>query len=66
MAQTRLINKSTTQAYYDYLKPKKIAPESIDMPNGVQAHWLGDKNAATTVVYFHGIFSHNRNTKTFG
>lgn len=55
LAQTRLTNKSTTEAYYEYAKLNKFAAESIDLPNGVQAHWLGDKNAATTLVYFHGI-----------
>lgn len=55
LAQTRLVNKSTTEAYYNYAKLNKFAPESIDLPNAVQAHWLGDKNAATTLVYFHGI-----------
>jgi hypothetical protein len=55
IAQTRLLNKSSTEAYYNYTKLNKFTPESIDLPNGVQAHWLGDKNAAVTIVYFHGI-----------
>lgn len=53
-AQTRLLNKSSTEAYYDFVKSKKFVPESIDLKNGVQAHWLGDRNAAITIVYFHG------------
>ncbi|QDS77322.1 hypothetical protein FKW77_004794 [Venturia effusa] len=53
-AQTRLVNKSTTEAYYNYARMNTFEPESIDLPNGVQAHWLGDKGAATTLVYFHG------------
>lgn len=55
VAQTRLSSKSTTEAYYEYAKLNNFAPESLDLPNGLQAHWLGDKNAATTLVDFHGI-----------
>ncbi|TID18871.1 alpha/beta hydrolase fold domain-containing protein [Venturia nashicola] len=54
LAQLRLIVKSTTKAYHNCARLKKLAPESIDLPNGVQAHWLGDKNAATTLLHFHG------------
>ncbi|KAE9961698.1 hypothetical protein BLS_001495 [Venturia inaequalis] len=54
VAQTRLSSKSTTEAYYEYAKLNNFAPESLDLPNGLQAHWLGDKNAATTLVDFHG------------
>lgn len=59
LAQTRLVMKSTTEAYYNYAKLKSFEPESIDLPNGTQAHWVGDKDAAITLVYFHGSsFSH--------
>jgi hypothetical protein len=52
--QSRYLSKSSTEAYYEAAKTLKFEPESIDLVNGVQAHWLGDKNAELTLVYFHG------------
>ena len=54
LPQTRYLNKPTTETYNDLAKQSNFAPESITLPSGIQAHWLGDKNAKTTFVYFHG------------
>jgi len=48
------MNKSTTEVYLDFAKAQKFAPQTVDLGNGAQAHWLGDKNAKTTLVYLHG------------
>jgi hypothetical protein len=52
--QSRFLAKSTAESYYEAAKTLKFEPESIDLDGGVQAHWLGDKNAELTLVYFHG------------
>jgi acetyl esterase/lipase len=54
LEQNRLINKSSTEEYHNFTKSKGLTPESIDLPDGTQAHWLGDKNATITLLHFHG------------
>jgi len=44
----------TTHIYHSLAKEKNFTPQSIDLPSGVQAHWLGDRNAQVTLVFFHG------------
>jgi len=44
----------TTHTYNSLAKKKNFTPQSTDLPSGVQAHWLGDRNAQVTLVYFHG------------
>jgi len=54
IAQTRWMNKSTTDTYHEWAKSRGLKPDSLEISEGVQAHWLGDKNAEVTLVYFHG------------
>ena len=53
--QAQYVNKPTTEVYLDYCKANKLEPVSVDLLNGAQAHWLGDKNAKVTLVYLHGM-----------
>jgi hypothetical protein len=55
ISQSRYLAKSSTASYYESAKALNFEPDSIDLANGVQAHWLGDKNAEITLVYFHGM-----------
>ena len=55
IAQDRYMNPpSTTPTYLKYAKDNKFAPESITLPSGTQAHWIGNKNAKQIIIYFHG------------
>ncbi|USP82048.1 uncharacterized protein yc1106_09322 [Curvularia clavata] len=55
VAHDRYLNgASTTANYIQYAKEHKFVPNSITLPNGTQAHWLGTSDAAKTLVYFHG------------
>lgn len=45
---------TSTPLYHQYCTSKKITPSSITLPSGTQAHWLGNKDAAKVLVYFHG------------
>ncbi|KAF5846461.1 hypothetical protein GGP41_003855 [Bipolaris sorokiniana] len=45
---------STTTNYVKYTEQQKLAPDSITLPSGTQAHWLGKSNASKVLVYFHG------------
>lgn len=48
------MNGTTTPIYLKYAKDNNFEPDSIALPLGEQAHWLGNKNAKKTLVYFHG------------
>ncbi|KAF2421554.1 alpha/beta-hydrolase [Tothia fuscella] len=54
ISQMRYLSPTTTVSYHLAAKTLGFQPSSIDLPNGVQAHWLGDKDASLTLVYFHG------------
>ncbi|KAF1999871.1 alpha/beta-hydrolase [Amniculicola lignicola CBS 123094] len=54
LAQDRYLNPLTTPTYLKYCKDNGITPDSITLPSGVQAHWLGDRSAKKTILYFHG------------
>jgi hypothetical protein len=55
LAQDRYIGgASSTPTYLKYAKEHDFAPESITLPSGTQAHWLGSKSAKKVLVYFHG------------
>ncbi|KAF2189098.1 alpha/beta hydrolase fold domain-containing protein [Zopfia rhizophila CBS 207.26] len=54
LAQDRYLNPLTTPTYMQFAKDKEFAPESITLPDGAQAHWIGSKNAKKLIVYYHG------------
>ena len=54
LAQGRYIHRLTTPVYLSFAKDKGFPPDSITLSDGVQAHWIGNKNAQKTIVYFHG------------
>lgn len=54
LAQGRYIHPLTTPVYLSFAKDKGFPPDSITLSDGVQAHWIGNKNAQKTIVYFHG------------
>ncbi|CAA9959902.1 hypothetical protein P3342_005280 [Pyrenophora teres f. teres] len=45
---------SSTPIYIKHVENHKCAPESITLPSGTQAHWLGSPRAKKVLVYFHG------------
>jgi acetyl esterase/lipase len=54
LAEDRYMNGTTTPIYVKYAKDNDFAPESITLPSGTQAHWIGSSRAKKVVVYFHG------------
>ncbi|KAJ4356585.1 uncharacterized protein N0V89_004620 [Didymosphaeria variabile] len=44
----------TTETYLNFCKDNGIAPESVTLSSGTQAHWLGNKNAKRVLLWFHG------------
>ncbi|KAF2705742.1 alpha/beta hydrolase fold domain-containing protein [Pleomassaria siparia CBS 279.74] len=55
IAQDRYLNPSnTTPTYLKFAKDNGFAPESITLPSGTQAHWIGSKSAKQVIIYFHG------------
>ncbi|KAF2734486.1 alpha/beta-hydrolase [Polyplosphaeria fusca] len=54
LAQDRFASVPTTTAYLNYAKQHGFVPESITLPSGTKAHWIGNKNAQKVILYFHG------------
>jgi hypothetical protein len=55
LAQDRYMNGTTTPVYLKFCKDHGITPDSITLPSGTQAHWIGNKNAKKVLIYFHGM-----------
>lgn len=54
LAADRYMNVMTTPAYLKFAKDSGFAPESITLPSGALAHWIGNKTAKKVILYFHG------------
>lgn len=54
LAQERYMSPLTTPTYIKFAEANGFAPESITLPSGTQAHWIGNKNAKNVILYFHG------------
>ncbi|KAL1797718.1 hypothetical protein ACET3X_004324 [Alternaria dauci] len=55
LAQDRYTSgPSSTPTYMQHAEKYKFVPDSIKLPSGTQAHWLGSRTAKTVLVYFHG------------
>jgi acetyl esterase/lipase len=56
--QSRYINSGTSATYATYCKAHSIAPQTIyvdtDDSGKVAAHWLGNPDAETVILYMHG------------
>ncbi|KAF9699949.1 hypothetical protein EKO04_002045 [Ascochyta lentis] len=55
LAEDRYVTShNASSTYLQYCTSHKLTPESITLPSGTQAHWLGSKDAQKVLVYFHG------------
>jgi acetyl esterase/lipase len=56
--QSRYINPGTSATYAAYCKAQSLAPQTIYVDTNdsgkVAAHWLGDSDAETVILYMHG------------
>ena len=50
----RWLQGTTGPAYLKWTAANKIAPKSIVLPDKSEAFWIGDDEADTVVLYFHG------------
>jgi hypothetical protein len=58
IAQDRYMNPpNTTPTYIKFAKENGFVPQSITLPSGAQAHWIGNKSAKQVVIYYHGMSS---------
>ncbi|PVI02934.1 alpha/beta-hydrolase [Periconia macrospinosa] len=53
-AQERYLNGTSTPVYLKYAKDNGFTPESVTLPGGAQAHWIGDSSAKKVILWFHG------------
>jgi hypothetical protein len=55
LAQDRYMNGgSSTPTYLQHAEKYNFVPDSIKLPSGAQAHWLGNRSAKKVFVYFNG------------
>ncbi|KAI4932937.1 hypothetical protein J4E85_003340 [Alternaria conjuncta] len=55
LAQDRYMNgASSTPTYLQHAEKYNFVPDSIKLPSGTQAHWLGSRSAKKVFVYFNG------------
>ncbi|KAI1207991.1 Alpha/Beta hydrolase protein [Annulohypoxylon truncatum] len=52
--QFQAINPSTTEAYETVAKRKRFRSDIVKLPDGSLGCWVGDRNAETILVWFHG------------
>ncbi|CAI6341176.1 unnamed protein product [Periconia digitata] len=52
--QQRYMNGTSTPAYLKYAQENGFRPESVTLPGGAQAHWLGNKDAKKVILWYHG------------
>ncbi|KAL1297270.1 hypothetical protein AAFC00_004829 [Neodothiora populina] len=54
LTQEKWMNPDTQANYLDLAKQRNFQPDTLLLSSGCKAHWLGDKTAEKTIVYFHG------------
>lgn len=52
--QEHYMSPTTEATYLEVAKKQGFQPDSIVLPSGCKAHWLGKKNAEKVILYFHG------------
>ncbi|PGH16525.1 hypothetical protein AJ79_01630 [Helicocarpus griseus UAMH5409] len=52
--QLQLIMPPTNKIYERYVKKTRQPVQSVELPHGVQGHWIGDKNAKNVLIWYHG------------
>ncbi|KAL4861466.1 hypothetical protein BDV12DRAFT_208003 [Aspergillus spectabilis] len=45
---------TTEEGYQKFVKSQGLEAETIALPDGTKAHWLGDQTAEKVLLYFHG------------
>ncbi|KAK4982194.1 hypothetical protein LTR50_007811 [Elasticomyces elasticus] len=54
IAQQQYMFPGTEENYLELARKEAFQPDSIVLPDGCKAHWLGPKNGEVILVYFHG------------
>ncbi|TVY13587.1 putative alpha/beta hydrolase [Lachnellula arida] len=55
IAQSRYLNKSTSETYQDFCKAISQEPKTVKLESGTTtAHWIGNKNADVVILFLHG------------
>lgn len=49
------MNVPTVKSYEAFMKKEGLVPESVDLPHGAAAHWIGNSSAKNVVIYYHGL-----------
>ncbi|KID98695.1 lipase/thioesterase family protein, partial [Metarhizium majus ARSEF 297] len=52
--QLQFVSPLTDVVYKQYARSAKIKPETVALGAGAHGHWLGNKDAANVLVWYHG------------
>lgn len=54
LAQDRYMNPLLSEVYTKFAKKQGFTPDSVTLPSGCLAHWIGDRRAEKVILYLHG------------
>lgn len=57
LTQEKWINATTENNYLEFAKAEKFQPDTLVLPSGCKAHWIGNSKAEKIIVYFHGLYT---------
>ncbi|PYH99657.1 alpha/beta hydrolase fold protein [Aspergillus ellipticus CBS 707.79] len=52
--QLQLQEAPTDETYRQFMTEQGLQPDTVPLKYGAKGHWIGNKNAKTVVVYYHG------------
>lgn len=52
----RYLTLPTSAVYAAVMKKHGLQPETVTLPHNTEGHWIGNKDAKTVIIYYHGAF----------
>lgn len=57
VTQEKWINSTTEKNYLDLAKAERFQPDTLVLPSGCKAHWIGNSKGEKIIIYFHGLYT---------
>ena len=54
----KYLDPGTDANYHEFAAKKNFQPDTLVLPSGTKAHWLGPKKTDKVIVWFHGEYYH--------
>ncbi|KAG0154955.1 Steryl acetyl hydrolase 1 [Penicillium digitatum] len=52
--QMKYLTLPTSAVYAAVMKKHGLQPETVTLPHNTEGHWIGNKDAKTVIIYYHG------------